>query len=279
METIETKRLAEDVGVEVLGVDVDRLRNDNDLAAWCLGALEEYGVVLFRELNADDQEQVDFCRKLGPLNKFESSPPYEVEEVMEISFDPSNPNAEFLKSNDYWHADGLLDDLSAKIAVLSARVVAETGGETEFASSYAAYDALSDEDKEHFADLRVIHSFEAVQRQSHPDPTPEQLAVWAARRPVREHPLVWTHGSGRRSLVIGGTTSHIVGMGVDEGRELLADLVQRATTPDRVYSHTWAVGDMVLWDNTGLLHRACEFDRRKPRRMNRSTVTGTEAIK
>lgn len=279
METIATKKLGDNVGLEILGVDADRLRNDDALAKLCLELLDEHGVLLFRELRADDQTQVEFCRKLGPLNNFSSMPPYEVEEIMEISFNPSNPTADYLKSNDYWHADGLLDDMSAKAAVLSARVIAEEGGETEFASSYGAYDALPDEEKVKFADLRVVHTFEAVQRLSHPDPSPELVAEWTAWRPHREHPLVWKHESGRRSLVFGATASHIVGMDFDEGSQLLKDLVQRATTPDRVYRHTWSVGDMVIWDNSGLLHRACQFDRSKPRRMHRSTITGSERIK
>ena len=67
-------------------------------------------------------------------------------------------------------------------------------------------------------------------------------------------------------------------MDPDESRALLADLERRATTPDRIYKHTWAVGDLVIWDNTGLLHRACEFDRAKPRRMHRTTLAGQEPI-
>ena len=82
--------------------------------------------------------------------------------------------------------------------------------------------------------------------------------------PAKEHPLVWTHQSGRRSLVLGATTSHVVGMDVDEGRALLDDLLARATTPDRVYRHEWTVGDMVIWDNRGVLHRACPYDPTRP---------------
>ena len=67
---------------------------------------------------------------------------------------------------------------------------------------------------------------------------------------------MWTHRSGRRSLVLGATTDHVVGMDPDEGRALLDDLLARSTTPDRVYRHEWAVGDMVIWDNRGVLHRA-----------------------
>ncbi|MFI5717625.1 TauD/TfdA dioxygenase family protein [Nocardia sp. NPDC051750] len=275
MSSIVTEKLSEAVGVEVLDVDVDRLLNDDDLPGATLELLEEYGVVLFRELCADDDTQAAFSGKLGELAQF---PLYPNPNVMEISFDPDNPNAEYFASNDYWHLDGFMDEVPAKASILSAHVVSEEGGETEFASTYAAYDNLSAEQKEQYEDLRVIHSFETIQRLTYPDPTPEQLAVWA-RRGVREHPLVWKHESGRRSLVFGAMASHIVGMDIDEGRALLHDLQERATAPDRVLRHTWSVGDMVIWDNTGLLHRACAFDRSKPRRMHRSTVVGHESIK
>ena len=90
---------------------------------------------------------------------------------------------------------------------------------------------------------------------------------------------MWEHESGRKSLVFGATAGHIVGMDVEEGKALLADLQRRATASDRVLRHSWSVGDMVIWDNTGLVHRACEFDRSQPRRMHRTTLIGEEAIK
>ncbi|MEE2033094.1 TauD/TfdA dioxygenase family protein [Rhodococcus chondri] len=275
MNTIATKKLGDLVGAEVTDIDVDRLLTDDPLPAALLDLLEEHSVLLFRELHIDDASQVEFCRRLGELALF---PRYRIPEIMEISFEPDNPNKEYFASNDYWHIDGALDAVPAKASVLSARVTAEQGGETEFASTYAAYDALSDEEKEYFGGLRVVHTFEAIQRLTYPDPTPEQSREWASRA-VRELPLVWEHESGRRSMVFGATASHIVGMDVDEGADLLRNLERRATAPELVYRHTWTEGDMVIWDNTGLVHRACAFDRSKPRRMHRSTLIGTEAIK
>ncbi|MGF7233409.1 MAG: TauD/TfdA dioxygenase family protein [Frankia sp.] len=275
MAAIMTRKMTEFVGAEVVGVDADRLLNDHDLPAACTEALEEYGVLLFRELNIDDHVQVAFGRNLGDLVKFTN---YPIPEVMEISFDPANPNARYFPSNDYWHFDGSMDDIPAKAVLMSARVIAQEGGETEFASTYAAYDALSDEEKERYVGLRVIHTFEAIQRRTYADPTPEQLADWASW-PSREHPLVWEHQSGRHSLVFGASASHIVGMDVDEGKALLADLARRSTAPDRVLRHTWSVGDMVIWNNLGLVHRACAFDRSEPRRMHRTTLAGDEPIK
>jgi alpha-ketoglutarate-dependent taurine dioxygenase len=109
------------------------------------------------------------------------------------------------------------------------------------------------------------------------DPTPEQVARWQSREP-HEHPLVWNHRTGRRSLVLGASTSHVVGMDHDEGRSLLDDLLDRATVPDRVYRHEWAVGDTVIWDNRGVLHRAVPYEPTSPREMLRTTLLGDEPI-
>ncbi|MET7769302.1 TauD/TfdA family dioxygenase [Nocardia sp. NPDC005366] len=274
MSPITTERLSDDVGIEIRDVDVDRLLHDDEIPAWCLDALEAHGVLLFRELHADDDAQVAFGRRLGELVKF---PHYANPEVMEISFDPGNPSAKYFAANDHWHLDGSLDPIPAKASIMSARVTASVGGETEFASTYAAYDALTETEKQQYAELRVVHSMSGVQRRANPNPTPKQEADWA-RWPVREHPLVWKHETGRRSLVFGATAAQVVGMDPDESRALLLGLEERATAPDRVYRHSWTVGDMVIWDNRGLVHRACAFDRSEPRRMHRSTLAGDEAI-
>ena len=155
--------------------------------------------------------------------------------------------------------------------------MAERGGETEFANSYAAYDAFSDEEKERFGALRVVHSLEASQSRVNPNPSPEELARWRSR-PTHEHPLVWTHRSGRKSLVLGASAHYVVGMDRDEGRALLAELLDRATQPHLVYSHRWSVGDTVIWDNNGVLHRAAPYDPDSPREMLRTTVLGDEPI-
>jgi alpha-ketoglutarate-dependent taurine dioxygenase len=161
---------------------------------------------------------------------------------------------------------------------LSAKVVSTEGGETEFASTYTAYDDLRDEEKELFGSLRVFHSFEAAMRPVYPNPTAEQVEEWRGRG-GREQPLVWTHDSGRRSLVIGETVDYVVGAGVAEGRALLEELLERATTSDRVYSHKWSVGDTVIWDNTGVLHRVTPFDPSTRRELHRTTLLGEEPIR
>jgi alpha-ketoglutarate-dependent taurine dioxygenase len=199
-------------------------------------------------------------------------------EIFRVTLDPAkNPAAEYLRGTFDWHIDGCTDDVPIMATLLSAHAVAESGGETEFASTYAAFDDLSDEEKQRYLALRVVHTIEASQRLVNKDPSPEEVAIWRSR-PSKEHPLVWTHQSGRRSLVLGATASHVVGLDRDEGRALLDDLLARSTTPERIYRHQWAVGDLVIWDNRGVLHRACRYDAASPRDMHRTTLHGDEPI-
>jgi alpha-ketoglutarate-dependent taurine dioxygenase len=264
------------VGARVEGVDCDRLLHDDALPAWCLETLEANGVLVFPELHIDDATQVAFTRKLGEPVLFGARPDFP--ELMLVTLDKAkNPGADYLRGTVEWHIDGAQDEIPAMATLLSAKVVAASGGETEFASTYVAYDELTDAEKERFADVRVVHSLAGTQRLVNPDATPEQVAAWD-RTPTREHPLVWQHRSGRRSLVIGSTAVQIVGMGPDEGQALLADLLARTTTPDHVYRHEWTVGDLVVWDNRGVIHRVLPYDPSSAREAHRTTIQGDEPI-
>ncbi len=273
--TLKIEQVTPTVGARVLDLDAERMLSDDRLPQAIMEACEEYGALVFPELKLNDHAQAKFFSRLGEVVKF---PNYEVPEVMIISLEPNNPNSEYFKGNVQWHIDGTIAEKKpAKASIITAHRISPTGGETEFVSTYAAYDELSDEEKERFASLRVRHSMEAVQRGVTPNPTPEQLANWKERGGT-EQPLVWTHESGRKSLVMGATADYVVGMDVDEGRTLLKDLLARATRPELVFSHTWTVGDAVMWDNTGTLHRAMPFDPASRREMHRTTIFGTEAI-
>jgi alpha-ketoglutarate-dependent taurine dioxygenase len=270
-----TERLGATVGARVVGVGRDQLLDDG-IAAWCLDALEANGALVFRDLHLDDDAQVAFSRTLGTVERVGHG---EHPEIFRVTLDPAkNPAAGYLRGTFDWHIDGMTEAIPIKATVLTAHAVAPTGGETEFASTYVAYEELTAEERERYDDVRVVHTFEAAQRLVTPDPSPEELAMWR-QRPAKEHPLVWRHRSGRRSLVLGATASHVVGMDRDEGRALLAELLARATAPERVYRHRWAVGDMVIWDNRGVLHRACPYDAASPRDMHRTTLAGDEPVR
>lgn len=275
MDVLTVKKLSDTVGAEILDVDQDRLLQDPALPGACLEALDAYGVLLFRELHLDDANQVAFCKRLGEVVSVPSHP---VPEITVITLDPGNRLAEYFRGAFLWHIDGSMDDIPSKASVLTAHATAETGGETEFASTYVGFDCLTEDEKERYGSLRVVHTFEASQRPMYPDPTPQQLADWANRQP-KEHPLVWEHQSGRCSLVLGATASHIVGMDLEEGRELLEELLDRTTSTERVLRHEWSVGETVIWDNRGVLHRACPYDSDSPREMHRTTLVGDEPIR
>lgn len=276
MDTLTTKKLGASVGAEVLDVDATRLLEDVTLPQACMEALEENGVLVFRALHIDDDTQVAFSKRLDDVGKAEPAAP---PRIFNVTLDPTkSATADYLRGTVYWHIDGAQDDVPSKATTLSAHVISEEGGETEFASTYAAYDDLTAAEKKRYDDLRVVHSLEASQRLVFPDPTPEQLAAWRSK-PDKEHPLVWRHRSGRRSLVLGVSASHVVGMEQAEGRALLDDLLERSTAPERVYRHEWQVGDLVIWDNTGVMHRVHPYDPASGREMHRTTMSGDEPIR
>ncbi|MDV2475382.1 TauD/TfdA dioxygenase family protein [Rhodococcus zopfii] len=266
---LETTALASSFGIEVTGVDD---LNDDAVTARLTEALKWRGVLLFRGLNLDDEAQLAFARRLGtPVQ------PLPGQEIMTVSLDPAvTRSAEYLKGTFSWHIDDTTNDIPAKATVLTCRHVAAVGGGTEFASTYAAYENLPEAERKRYEGLRVLHSFEAAQRTVYPDPTDEQVARWR-HLPTHESSLVWERRDGRKSLVVGATADHIVGMEPHESRALLDEL-QAWTTQERFcYTHDWEAGDMVVWDNTGMLHRALPYDPSSERLMRRITIAGDEA--
>ncbi|MGI8329451.1 TauD/TfdA dioxygenase family protein [Actinomadura scrupuli] len=266
---IETTALSPNLGVEVTGVE-DLL--DAALISRCLEALKWRGVLLIRGLHLDDEAQLAFSRKLGEVVTLGGN------EIFKVSLDPAtNPSAEYLKGTFFWHMDGTTDRVPIKATTLTGRHVAMVGGGTAFASTYAAYENLSEEDRKRYDDLRVVHSFEAAQRLVKPDPTEKELAIWRTQRP-QETSLVWKRRDGRRSLVIGATADHIVGMEPARSRALLDELLAWCTQDRFCYTHEWQVGDLVMWDNTGMLHQALPYDVASERTLHRTTIVGDEAL-
>jgi len=277
MSTVTIEKLGDTVGAEIMGVDRDRLLDDDAFPARCLQALDENGVLVFRGLGLDDETQVAFSKRLGEVEV----PPMgsgALPEIYLVTRDPEkSPLAGYAPGTFDWHIDGCTDDIPIMATMLSAHEIDSSGGDTEFASTYAAYDDLSDDEQERCLALCVLHSFEASQLLRDPTPPLKELARWR-KRPTKIHPLVWRHQSGRRSLVLGATTERVEGMTAVDGRAFLDELLARATRPERVYRHEWELGDLVIWDNRGVLHRALPYDASSPREMHRTTIAGDEAI-
>ncbi|MEX5636919.1 TauD/TfdA family dioxygenase [Parafrankia sp. FMc2] len=275
--SLVTTKLAPKIGVEITGL-TGRELVDRKAADDCQAALDQYGVVVYREVHINDDDLVGFSRLLGEVVIPKVNDPGEHPEIATITLDPTKSVlAGYRQGNFLWHIDGATDDLPQKGTLLTAHEVDPAGGDTEFANTYAAYDALSDEDKTHIADLRVVHSFAAAQRIAYPDATDKQQAEWA-RVPPRVHPLVWTRQSGRRSLLVGATAGEVVGWPADRGRELLDRLLAWSTQPQFSLRHHWRRGDLVIWDNTGMLHRALPFQPTSRRLMHRTTLVGQELV-
>ena len=173
MSLLTITKLTDTVGAEVTGLDPAALASDDPVGEAILDALEDNGVLVFRGLQLDPEAQVAFCRRLGEVDH-SSDGHHPVAGIYPITLDKSkNSSAAYLKATFDWHIDGctpLGDEYPQKATVLSAVQVAEWGGETEFANSYAAYDTLSDEEKDRFGTLRVVHSLEASQRRVTPTP-------------------------------------------------------------------------------------------------------------
>lgn len=258
------------IGIEIQS-DQDTLLSGKH-AAELRSLLAERGVLIFRDLNLDGPRQVTFARTLGDVL------PQGDNYIMKISLDKNeNPGAEYLKGSFYWHIDGATDDVPTRAALLTAKKLSSTGGQTEFANTYAAYEDLPESEKEALAKLRVVHSFENAQRMVNPEPAYSELQMWQRMKP-KTHPLVWKHQSGRKSLVLGATASHIEGMDLDEGRALLCRLREWTTQSQFVYRHHWRVGDLLIWDNTGVMHRVQPYPLDSGRMMHRTTLVGEEAL-
>lgn len=234
--------------------------------------LEQRGVLIFREVHLNNEQQIALAQSLGTVVLQGDKG------IQPLSMDKKiNPVADYQRGAIYWHIDGACDGTPNFAAMLSGRTIVDKGGETMFANTYAAWDDLPDDEKKQLENLRVIHSLETAQRMIVPQPSYNELRMWQGH-PPRNQPLVWRHRDGRKSLVLGATASHIDGMGLEEGRLLLAKLLDWATQPQYVYTHHWKVGDLLIWDNTGTMHRVEPYDFDAGRLLYRTTLEGEELL-
>jgi alpha-ketoglutarate-dependent taurine dioxygenase len=234
--------------------------------------LEQRGVLVFPEIHFTDEEQIAFTNTLG---KFQ--PEREGGTVFKVTLDTKeNPHsAEYLKGSLYWHLDGTMNDVPILASLLSSKKLASSGGNTGFCSTYAAYEHLPPEKKGEVDGLRVMHSVWATVFYYEPEPS---LAKLKGMQSIgeRELPLVWKHRSGRKSLILGCTAQRVLDMDPMKSAELLVGLREWATSEQFSYSHHWSVGDLVMWDNTGTLHRAEPYDLKSGRLLHRTKLAGEE---
>lgn len=283
MSTVRIEEIKPHIG-GIVHLTKERLLDDETVAA-VREALEDRGVLVFPRIGLTDAEQLAFTDKLGKRVNFTRRVPggtgaADAEDVYAITLDRKvNTQPEYVLGTFFWHIDGVtIDQPLPKATLLTARKLSPTGGQTEFASTYAAYENLPDEEKKAIDGLKVVHRLEASMRPVFESMSEEDLARWRSMAEVMVHPLVWTHESGRKSLVIGTHADTIVGMPVPHGRALLARLLEWAAQPAFTYRHEWQEGDLVIWDNTGCLHRVVPYDADSGRRMHRTTIMGDERV-
>lgn len=236
------------------------------------------GVLIMRGLEMSDAQQREFTRTLGDLRLGTFKPEGE-EGLLKVTMDKEeNPEyAEFFPGTFFWHMDGTYDPIPPFATTLTPHVLSPDGGQTEFASTYAAFEDLPADEREYLQSLRVVHTLQAAMFPAVPDASLAQFETWLSY-PRREHPLVWQHKCGRKSLVLSTSGSHIVGMHPVESRALLDRLMRHATQDKYVYRHEWQMGDLVLWDNTGTMHRVRPYDADSGRQLHRFTLNGEEPV-
>jgi alpha-ketoglutarate-dependent taurine dioxygenase len=240
--------------------------------------LEKRGVLVFPEINMTDAEQIAFTHTLGTFAHEDGEGTGGKDSVYPITMDSSiNPIADYLKGAFYWHIDGTMSEKPILASIMSARALAKEGGETEFCNTYAAWDALPEDEKAKLQDLKVVHAMWRSQLYWKPEPRFKELQQWMAHG-QNVLPLVWKHRSGRSSLVLGATALQVQGMEFPESEALLVRLRDWSTQPQFVYQHRWSLGDMVIWDNTGTMHRALAYDHKRGRLMHRTKLEGEEAF-
>jgi len=269
---------------KVTGVELARPVSAADLAL-LEAAIDRYAVLIFPGQAIDDDQQIAFSARFGPLEGAAKrlltgakarNQRHEIADVSNLDENDGILSANdrrrlYSLGNQLWHTDASFRAVPARYSLLSARTIPPEGGETEFADLRAAYDALPDSMKARLAGLVAEHSIwhsrglvaefeaDAAERAALP-PVPQMV--------VRLHP-----GSQRRTLYLAAHAFRIRGMTDEAGKALLDELTAHATQPRFVYQHRWTVGDLVMWDNRCTMHRGRPYDDQRYRRdMHRTTV-------
>ena len=286
MTTLETrltiKRLHPLFVAEVTGIDLTvPMAREDFRAIW--DAFNEHQILVFRDQAFDDASQIAFSRNFGELETMIAHPandwnPGHISVMTNLGKDGGflpldHPAMLHRERNEAWHSDSSFKPIPALASLLAARIVPPVGGNTDFASARAGYEALPEGRKAELERLTAVH------RITHPDMDVKDDTGYeeeAKKRHTVTHPLIRVNPvNGRKALYVGSHAQEIVGMPPKEGRRMLDELTAFCTQPRFVYSHRWRDGDAVMWDNRCTLHRATSFDKTKyKRRLHRTTIAG-----
>jgi len=275
-------------GAEIVEVDLSGKLDDATFSA-IEAAYSQHSVLLFRGQNMTDEQHVDFSRRLGELEVHvlrEFSKP-EHPEVYVLSNIVENGKPIGIKdAGSYWHTDLSYTKSPSRGSILYSIEVPHAAdgtplGDTEFASTAAAYDSLSEEMKAKLKDLNAVHRFWDRYISSR-KAAGSEVVISDERRaglPDVIQPVIRTHSvTGRKSIYVNeGFTVGIVGMSDNESRALLEELYAHCTQAKFRYRHKWRVGDVVMWDNCTTVHRLnVDFALPQRRLMQRTTLVGSE---
>lgn len=252
-------RLSDVAGGEIRGIDLTQPISPEVRDA-ILDAFVKHHVLVFRDQDLTKDEQHVFTLNFGELEQHVGRLPdgsrypvvHTVTNLDSVTGKPTpTPSTH---GNYFWHTDKSYHAVPSLTTLLHAVQVPPEGGDTLFANMHMGYDAISNEEKRSLQGLKGVHSWEASRRNTGNKPATEEQK---RERPPVVHPVVRTHpATGRKSLYLGMHIGHIEGMPKVEGKAILDDLLERATVPAHVYRHQWKKGDLVMWDNRCLLHRA-----------------------
>jgi alpha-ketoglutarate-dependent taurine dioxygenase len=273
-------RLSPAGGVAITGADLSQPLSPG-LREQIHGAFLDHHVLVFRDQDLSKEAQLEFTLQFGEIEtqhvgRHVAADRYGAVHLVSNIGEDGEPTTKLRQSGNYhWHTDKSYHAVPSLMTLLHAKELPPDGGDTQFANMAMAYDMLPDATKRRIAGVRVVHSWAASRRRSG-SPPPSEIEM--TERPPVDHPLVRTHPeSGAKTLYIGNHASHILGMPEAEGDALLQELLDHATQPGFVYTHHWQAGDLVMWDNRCLLHRAlANYEMATHRRvLHRTVVTGT----
>lgn len=281
-QSIGVKPVAPALGAEITGVDLSR---DLDQATFSEihRAHLEFGVIVFRGQNLSPERQKIFSARFGSLMSHAIArfrhPEHPEVMVMTNLRDNANRSIGASRAGFEWHSDQSYKPVPALGTFLFGIECPPEGANTEFASMYAAYEALPASEQRELANKQGVHDYAWAWDLFYKDRPPLTDAEKAALPPVR-HALVRTHAeTGRKALYLSeGMTRTIDGMSEEAGRARVQALNDFATQPRFVYSHRWQAGDLVFWDNRCLLHRATPSDPQYRRVMQRTMVKDDAAF-
>jgi alpha-ketoglutarate-dependent taurine dioxygenase len=264
-------------GVAIGGIDLSRPLSAA-LRQRIVDAFLEHHVVVFPGQRLSREAQFAFTANFGevahPETRRAAGKRHAVAHVISNLDDGGNPvdRSSSPLSNYRWHTDKPYYAAPPSMTTLYGVELPPQGGDTEFANTVMGYAALPEATKSHLRGLRVVFRWGAGRgRSGAPDaPAHEPAAV--------HHPLVRTHPeTGVKALYLGNHAAHVLGLPEAEGAALLAALLAHTTRREFVYVHRWRKGDLVMWDNRCLLHRAvANFETSKDRRiLHRTVLCGT----